>query len=235
MMARSAANISSFHGKWSMELLEVPNVDLDVWIDPICPWSWLTSRWIMEIAPLRDIRIRWRPLSLLMKTRLPESSPHYAQASHSLGLLRVLEMVRVREGDDAAGRLYTEYGTHIHEEQHRSVDTEAALERAGINVGYARAASEERIDSSLRAHMAEGQALAGMDASLPFLAFRTKDDIRVGFSGPILNRRLSLEDSLNLWDGFMLTANIDGFWEIRRSRTEPINMSKLVSAESFAL
>ncbi len=204
-------------------------MDLDVWIDPICPWSWLTSRWITEIAPHRDVHVCWRPMSLMLRLRLPMDSPHYGRASHALSLLRILELVRVREGDDAAGRLYAEYGKYLHDEEHSVMDPVAALERAGLNPSYSQASFEERLDASIRAHMAEGQALAGADASLPLLAFTTKEGVRVGFSGPVLNRRLPLDDALNLWDGFILTTSVNGFWEIRRSRTEPADFRQLSS------
>ena len=92
-------------------------VELDIWIDPICGWSWLTSRWLVDVAPHRDLHIRIRPMSLLLKHRLPAESPHFARSSHALSLLRVLERVRSHEGDEAAGRLYTQYGQHLHDRQ----------------------------------------------------------------------------------------------------------------------
>ena len=107
------------------------------------------------------------------------------------------------------------------------MDPFVALQRAGLDTSYSEASGQTGLDSSIRAHMAEGQALAGADASLPLLAFIAKDNLRVGYSGPIVNRRLSLGDSLDLWDGFALMAGVSGFWEIRRACTEPTDFSEL--------
>ena len=207
-------------------------VDLHIWIDPICPWSWLTSRWLVEVAPYRDLRITWRPMSLLLKHRLPAESPHFGRTSHALSLLRVLETVRVKEGDVATGRLYAEYGKHLHDQRNSVIDPKVALARAGLDTSYSEASFHTSLDTTIRAHMAEGQALAGADASLPLLAFTTKNDLRVGYSGPIVNRRLPLGDALDLWDGFVLMAGVSGFWEIRRACTEPTDFRDLVEYES---
>lgn len=207
-------------------------MDLDIWIDPICGWSWLTSRWLVEVAPHRNLQIRWRPMSLLLKHRLPTESPHFSRTSHALSLLRVLERVRSIEGEAAAGRLYTEYGKYIHDQQNLVMDPHAALERAGLNPEYSAASGDTSIDAAIRAHMAEGQALAGADASLPLIAYVTGNQIRVGFSGPTITRRLPLRDALNLWDGFVLMTSIDGFWEIRRACTEPTDFRELVHTNS---
>ena len=209
-------------------------MDLHIWIDPICPWSWLTSRWLVDVAPHRDIRIVWRPMSLLLKHRLPAESPHFGRTSHALSLLRVLEMVRTKEGDEAAGRLYEQYGKHLHDERNSVMDPLVALTRAGLDPAYSDASSITALDTTIRAHMAEGQALAGADASLPLLAYVTKHDIRVGYSGPIVNRRLPLPDALDLWDGFLLMTGVSGFWEIRRACTEPTDFRLLAEHDRQA-
>jgi hypothetical protein len=208
-------------------------VDLDIWIDPICAWSWLTSRWLVEVSEHRDLRVRWRPMSLLLKHRLPTESPHFARTSHALSLLRVLERVRTTEGDEAAGSLYTEYGRHLHDQQNSTMDPHVALQRAGLDTSYSMASGDVGLDTAIRAHMAEGQALAGADASLPLIAFTTRNGVRVGFSGPTLTRRLPLPAALDLFDGFVLMAGVNGFWEIRRACTEPADLRTLLEQEIY--
>jgi 2-hydroxychromene-2-carboxylate isomerase len=194
-------------------------MDVDFWIDPICPWCWLTSRWIVDVAPERDLNVTWRPISLLFKNELTSESPYFDKATHTLGLLRVLEAVKSGESNDAVDRLYSSYGQHIHEEGDY-VDADVALIDAGIDTKYAEAFDDATFDAHIKAEMAEGLALTGDDVGTPIIGFDNAAGKRVAFFGPVISRRLPLKESLDLWDGMMLMGRVDSFWELKRTRTE---------------
>jgi hypothetical protein len=195
-------------------------MQLDFWIDPACPWCWMTSRWINEVAPHRDLEVNWRPISLLVKNQLTDESPFFEAASHTHGLLRVLESVRAAEGNEPLGRLYTVYGEHIHHQGDRTVTAEAALIEAGLDPVHAAAYGDASWDSVIKASMDEGLGLTGNDVGTPILGFDALNGKRVGFFGPVISRRLPLDQALQLWDGVHLAAGVDGFWELKRTRSE---------------
>lgn len=195
-------------------------MDIDFWIDPICPWCWVTSRWIEDVAPHRDLQINWRPISLKVKNGLTPDSPWFEGANYTHGLLRVLESVRAAEGNAPLGRLYSVYGEHIHHRGESEVTASALLAEAGLSTEHAVAADDPSWDAAISASMDEGLGLVGNDVGTPIIAFAADDGRRVGFFGPVISRRLPLEQSLRLWDGFVMLAPIEGLWELKRTRTE---------------
>ncbi len=172
------------------------------------------------MAPHRDIEVTWRPISLLIKNQTQPDSPFYTRVVHTQGLLRVMESVRAEHGDGVIGRLYTAFGEHIHHQQDSSVDPAVALAEAGLPVRHAEAAHDDSWDDVIRASMDEGLGLTGPDVGTPILGITFESGKRVGFFGPVISRRLPLADALRLWDGVTLTAGIDCFWELKRTRTE---------------
>jgi hypothetical protein len=195
-------------------------MQLDFWLDPVCPWCWLTSRWVNDVAPHRDVEVRWRPISLKLKNGLQPDSPFFERASHTQGLLRVMEAVRAAEGDAPLGGLYSVYGEHIHHGREALPDPTVLLTEAGLDSSYATAFGDESWDDVIRAAMDEGLALTGNDVGTPILAFDSVDGERVGFFGPVISRRLPLDQALRLWDGLMLVGRVPAFWELKRTRTE---------------
>jgi len=195
-------------------------VQLEFWIDPACPWCWVTSRWALDVAPHRDLDITWRSISLKVKNDVQSDSPFYDAVVYTHGLLRVLEAVRAGEGDAPLGGLYTVFGEHIHHQQDRSATAVELLAEAGLDTSYAAAFDDESWDSVIQASMDDGLGLTGNDVGTPLLAFVDDRGTRVGFFGPVISRRLPLEQALRLWDGVSLAATVDGFWELKRTRTE---------------
>ena len=193
---------------------------IDFWIDPICPWCWVTSRWIEDVAPHRDLQINWRPISLKVKNGVTADSPWFEGANYTHSLLRVLESVRVAEGDAALGRLYSVYGEHIHHQNDRSKSATELLAEAGLPTSHAAAFDDESWDAAIASSMDEGLGLVGNDVGTPIIAFTDERDRRVAFFGPVISRRLPLDQALRLWDGFVMLAPIDGLWELKRTRTE---------------
>ncbi len=193
---------------------------VDIWIDPACPWCWLTSRWLIDVAPHRDLDVQWRSISLLRKNGLEEGSPYYDVCLHTHRLLRVLEAVKDAHGNAAAGELYTALGRRIHQAQEGFVEAATALADIGLDPGLALAADDDAWDATIEGSMAEGLALVGDDVGTPIIGLSSPAGERVGFFGPVISRRPPLEQALQLWDGIALAAAVPGFWELKRTRTE---------------
>jgi predicted DsbA family dithiol-disulfide isomerase len=181
---------------------------LDFFFDPGCPWTWKTSRWVLEVAPHRDVAVRWRAFSLDLKNETP---PTTAQ-----GALRIVEAVWADQGDAPIGRLYTEVGTRFHVEDDTSLDALAgALEAAGLGAGYLDAAHDDRWDAEIRWSMNEAIRVVGDDVGVPILVF----DGEVGLCGPVMEPAPTGDAALDLWDHVAGLARTPGFYELERSRT----------------
>jgi hypothetical protein len=155
-----------------------------------------------------------------MKNGTTPDSPWYAPVKHTLGLLRVMESVRAAEGDEPIGRLYTVYGEQLHHRGNRELDATTALTEAALDPAHAAAYDDESFDAIVRAGMDEGLALVGNDVGTPIIGFNRPDGSKVGFFGPVMSRRLPLDQALQMWDGLTLMTGIDAFWELKRTRTE---------------
>lgn len=195
--------------------------DIEFWIDPICPWCWMTARWIVdEVQPARGLNVTWQPISLFFKNQPEESSDYYAPVKWSHGLLRVIEAVRAAEGNDAIGKLYLEFGARIHHDQSRDFAIADALSTVGLDVAYAEAADDENWDAEIRRRMDEGLELTGQDVGTPIIGFANRDGVKQAYFGPVISRIPPTEDALALWDALVAMMNIEGFWELKRTRHE---------------
>ncbi len=181
----------------------------------------MTARLVVSIQPHRDLAVRWRPISLLLKNQPDPESKYYAGVAASHGLLRVMEAVRSSEGDAAAGQLYVEYGRRIHHDREQLVDASGPLIGVGLDPDLASAADDSSWDSAIQASMDDGLALVGDDVGTPIIAWHRSDGCRVGIFGPVISRVPPLEEALRLWDATITLTEADGFWELKRSRTEP--------------
>jgi len=199
----------------------LPLMQVRFWVDPICPWCWLTSRWILDVAPHRGLDITWMPISLFVKNGLADQpdSPFYEAAKHTHGLLRVMESVRAAEGDAPLGALYTAMGEHIHHNRNRAVEAATVLAEVGLPVSHAAAYDDPSFDAAIAASMDEGLGLTGTDVGTPIIAFPNASGVTTAFFGPVISRRLPTAQALDLWDGMMLMGRVDSFWELKRTRT----------------
>ena len=180
----------------------------------------MTARWVVDIADDRDLEVVWEPISLLMKNETSPESEHYPVVAWSTKLLRVMESVRKAEGDAAVFPLYIEYGRRIHHDKDRLWDPAAALSAVGLDAGHATAAEEPAWDDVVRQRMDEGLALVGNDVGTPLIAYETSEGRTVANFGPVITRVPPGEDRLRLWDAFTTLTEMDGFWELKRTRTE---------------
>jgi hypothetical protein len=180
----------------------------------------VTARWVVDIAEARDLELVWEPISLLMKNNTSPESEHHPAVEWTTKLLRVMESVRKAEGDRAVYPLYIEYGRRIHHDRERMWDAAEALTAVGLDARHAAAADNPAWDDVVRSRMDEGLALVGNDVGTPLIAYGAADGRTVANFGPVITRVPPGEDKLRLWDAFTTLTEMDGFWELKRTRTQ---------------
>ncbi len=204
------------------ELTEQEPTRVDFWFDPICPWAWITSRWILEVQKVRPVTVTWHVMSLSVLNEGKDDMPEqYREAMQTgWGPVRVLIAAEQREGPDVLGPRYTALGTRfLHETAPRDRETiAAALAEVGLPATLADAMDSTEYDEAVRASHAEGIGRVGYDVGTPVISV-------TGMSvfGPVLSPIPRGEAAARLWDGVLLIAGTDGFFELKRSRTrDPI-------------
>ena len=197
-------------------------VDVDFWFDPLCPWAWITSRWMLEVQQVRPVRVRWHVMSLAVLNEGKEDLPErYQEAMRTAwGPVRVCIAAEQKFGPEVLGPLYTALGTRFHlEKAERDRPTiEAALAAAGLPAELADAMESTEYDDALRASHCDGMDRVGYEVGTPVISVN-------GFScfGPVVTPIPRGEAAARLWDGFLLVTGTDGFFELKRSRTrDPI-------------
>jgi 2-hydroxychromene-2-carboxylate isomerase len=195
---------------------------VDFWFDPICPWAWITSRWLLEVAELRPVRPRWHVMSLsvlnLDKPDLPEE--YIELLAIGWGPVRVCIAAEQRYGPEVLGPLYTALGTQFHHEKAplERATIETALAAAGLPAELAAAMDSTEYDEAVRASHRDGLDRVGYEVGTPVISVQG-----ASFFGPVVSPIPRGEAAARLWDGVMLVAKTDGFYELKRSRTrEPI-------------
>ncbi|KIZ18913.1 DsbA family protein [Streptomyces natalensis] len=200
----------------------------DFWFDPICPWAWMTSRWMLEVEKVRPVEVRWHVMSLavLNEDKLDQLPEQYAEnmrpGGKSWGPVRVVIAAQQLYGDEAVGRLYTALGTRFHN-QGLGVNPEsiaAALEDAGLPADLIEYAGKDTYDAELRASHKAGIDLVGQEVGTPVIAVPGSDGDQIAFFGPVVTPAPKGEEAAKLWDGTLMVASIPGFYEIKRTRTQ---------------
>jgi 2-hydroxychromene-2-carboxylate isomerase len=190
----------------------------DFWFDTLCPWAWLTSRWIVEVEQVRDVAVRWRPMSLAILNAgrdLPED--YLARIEAGWGPMRVCVAAEQQHGPEAVGPLYTALGTRFHPQKlpKDRPTIEAAVVEAGLPAELVAAMDDPSYDDAVRASHDEGMALVGLDVGTPII--RVED---VAFFGPVVTPAPRGDAAGKLWDGALLCARTPGFYEIKRTRDQ---------------
>ena len=194
----------------------------DFWFDPICPWAWITSRWLVEVAKLRPVRPRWHVMSLsVLNEGKPDLSAGYAELlATGWGPVRVCVAAELKSGPEVLGPLYTALGTRFHREKadQGRATIEAALAEAGLPTDLAGAMESTEYDDALRASHADGMDRVGYEVGTPVISVNG-----VSFFGPVVSPIPRGEAAARLWDGVMLVTMTGGFFELKRGRTrDPI-------------
>ena len=182
----------------------------------------MTARWVVDVVqPARDATINWEPISLLFKNQPSEDSDYFAPVNHTHKLLRVFESVKAEGGNDDAFAFYWEAGRNIHHDGNWEIDAAKILQNAGLDAKHAKAFDDDSYDAGIDEKMNAGLALTGHDVGTPIIAFNspTKPDEKVGIFGPVISRVPQGEEGLALWDAMVTMSTMDGFWELKRTRT----------------
>ncbi|MFT7474859.1 MAG: hypothetical protein ACI81L_001791 [Verrucomicrobiales bacterium] len=186
----------------------------------------MTARWVVDVVqPARDLQVTWQPISLLFKNEPPEDSEYFAPAEHTHKLLRVFESVNAAEGNQAAFQFYWEAGRNIHHDDSLYVEPGTILTNAGLDASHSSAYEDDGWDSIIREKMDEGLALVGPDVGTPIISFGTPDG-KIGIFGPVISRAPQGEEGLALWDAMVTMSTMDGFWELKRTRSERPNFGE---------
>jgi hypothetical protein len=195
---------------------------VDMWFDPICPWAWLTSRWLLEVERVRPIDVRFNVMSLTILNAGRELPEHYQERMReAIGPVRVCVAAAEAAGPAVLRDLYTALGTRIHLGKYALDKTlyREALAEVGLDVALADAAASDAWDEALRASHDAGMKPVGLDVGTPVIhAPGPADGETVAFFGPVVTPAPVGEAAGRLWDGVMLVAGTPGFYELKRTR-----------------
>ena len=208
------------------------SADVNFYFDPVCPFAWMTSKWLRMVTAQRNYTVEWRFISLRLINAEINYDTHFPpgyEDGHTAGLrlLRVAARTRAEHGPDAVGQLYQAMGSHIFDANNEGdrVDrgsvgfVEPILAEVGLPAQLADALADSSLDAVLRAETDEALALTGKDVGTPIIHFRPPTG--VAFFGPVISRLPNPDNAARLWDHVVGLADFPGFVELKRSLREP--------------
>jgi 2-hydroxychromene-2-carboxylate isomerase len=189
-----------------------------MWFDPICPWAWLTSRWLTEVEKVRDIDVTWSVMSLAVLNDGRDLPAEYLSLMEAAwGPVRVIVAAARQHGPTVVKPLYDAMGTRIHpggEKDYLQVIA-ASLEEVGLPADLLRFATSSEVDDEVRASHDRGIALVGDEVGTPVIAMAGS-----AFFGPVVTPAPKGEAAGRFWDGWVLMSGTPGFYELKRTRTQ---------------
>ena len=194
--------------------------DMQFWFDPLCPWAWITSRWMLEVEKVRPVRVDWRIMSLAYLNLVQHegkglSEEYVERMNRAWGPVRVCAAAAADAGPGILGPLYTAIGTRIHNQGRRDDPAviPEALAEAGLPEWLADAAETAEFDDAIKKSHHEAFDEVGLDVGTPVVRIRGK-----ALFGPVITPAPKGEAAGELWDGLVLVSKADGFFELKRSR-----------------
>jgi 2-hydroxychromene-2-carboxylate isomerase len=190
------------------------------WFDPLCPWAWITSRWILEVEKVRPVKTEFKPMSLAYLNLIQHEgkgldADYLARMSKAWGPIRVVAAAGEQGGHDVYGPLYTAIGTRMHNEGRRD-DPEVlpeALKEVGLPESLVSAAESDEYDELIKTSHHEAFDEVGTDVGTPVIRVRGKT-----IFGPVITPAPKGEAAGTLFDGVALVCQADGFFELKRTR-----------------
>jgi 2-hydroxychromene-2-carboxylate isomerase len=190
---------------------------VDFWFDPLCPFAWITSRWILEVAPERDLDIRWHVMSLAYLNKDKDIPDGYRKMLEpAWGPVRVLIAAADKHGDEVLLPMYEAFGERIHH-QKRPIDRDLivdVLAACSLEPDLVDAMDDTSLDAAVAASHHEGMDAVGEDVGTPTIHVNG-----TAFFGPVLTRIPRGTDATRLWDGVVAVAAYPYFFELKRTRT----------------
>jgi len=214
----------------------MPAADIHFYFDPVCPFAWMTSKWVRLVQSQRSYAVEWRTISLRVLNAHVDYDAHFPpeyEAGHQAGLrlLRVVHALRAEHGTEVVGRLYEALGRRIFEtppldqQVVGGLDVRGTaeflvpvLDEVGLPGDLVQRLDDESLDLDIRAETDEALALTGKDVGTPIIHFRPPDG--VAFFGPVISRLPDEDDAARLWDHVVGLAGFPGFAELKRSLRE---------------
>ena len=190
---------------------------VDFWFDPVCPWAWITSRWILEVETVRPISTSWHVMSLAylnLRADRELSDGHKRRLEQAWAPVRVCAAAAREKGEDILLPLYSAIGTRFHNEGRRDLDAlKDAVAEVGLQESVLEAAVSDEYDAEIKRSHHAGIDLVGEEVGTPIIRFR---DFAV--FGPVVTPIPRGEEAGRLWDAVEILSGVDGFYELKRSR-----------------
>lgn len=194
--------------------------DMQFYFDPLCPWAWITSRWMVEVEQVRPVRVDWRIMSLAYLNLIQHEGKgldeeYLERMAKAWGPVRVCAAAAADAGPSILGPLYTAIGTRLHNQARREDPTviPEALQETGLPAWLIDAAESDEFDDVIKKSHHEAFDEIGTDVGTPVIRIRGK-----ALFGPVITPAPKGDKAGDLWDGLVLVSQADGFFELKRSR-----------------